>query len=107
MAVDLDGTVLASCDDSWAEPVTYIPAAGAPTVTVGVFDPAYNKVVVVDGLPVTQVMPVLGVRLSNLASVMPLQNDKLSVRGSTYVVRDVQPDGHGHVRLELNWVSTP
>lgn len=69
-----------------------------------VFDAEYEQVDVNpgDGTVSTSRRPVLGVRRS-LFPRPPAQNDAVFIpkTGKTYVVRDVQPDGHGHDKLML------
>lgn len=68
-----------------------------------VFDAEYQVVDVnPDGTPSTSFRPVLGVRLA-LFPRAPAQNDKVFIpaNGKTYVVKEPQADGHGHVKLML------
>lgn len=76
-----------------------------------VFDAEYEQVEIQgDGNAVTTRRPVLGVRTS-LFPRPPAQNDQvfipatplnqLPAPGRSYVVRDAQPDGHGHTKLML------
>lgn len=50
---------------------------------------------------ITGAMPVLGVQLSAMQTA-PAQGDKVTINGTAYLVREVQPDGHGHAKLLLN-----
>lgn len=88
---------------------------GAGYVAVGVFDERFMEVTAEGrgpfsstealdlGAPggVTGAMPVLGVQLSAMQSA-PAQGDKITINGTAYLVREVQPDGHGHAKLLLN-----
>lgn len=68
-----------------------------------VFDAQYELVqVATDGSQNTAHMPVLGVRTA-LFPRDPAQNDQVLIpsTGKTYIVKDVQPDGHGHAKLVL------
>lgn len=104
--VDWDALVLAPLQAVFGEPVTFIPASGdAPFVGAGVFDEAYRQIDLAGGEAVTTECPVLGVRLSAFQSPMqavPQQGDKLSIRGATYMIREVQKDSHGGAKLLLN-----
>ena len=57
------------------------------------------------GEAVTTECPVLGIRVSAFQSPMqalPKQDDRLSIRGALYVIREVQLDSHGGAKLLLN-----
>jgi hypothetical protein len=95
--------------DEFGGPATYMPAAGGSFPISGVFDEAYRDLEMVDeGEGVNTVVPVFGVRLSAFPSA-PVQGDKVSILSvnETYIVNDVRPDGHGHAKLMLNFVSAP
>lgn len=75
----------------------------------GVFDEAYLELTPTDdGNVISTLSPVCGVQLSSLNGVMPRQKDRLTriKNGKEYVVKDVQPDGQGHVLLFLNLVRS-
>lgn len=101
--IDWDAQVLAPLQAVFGEPVTFIPVLGAPYSAAGVFDEAYREVDLAGGMAVTTEHPVLGIRTSAFP-VLPLQGDRLTVlsRGKTYVIREVQIDGHGAAKLLLN-----
>lgn len=101
MAIDFDATVLAACINTFGEPGTYIPFQYARFTVNGVFDEAYTDARVVEGMLVTTVTPVFGIRLSDFPNP-PLQNDHLILRGKAYKVREVRVDGHGSAKLMLN-----
>lgn len=83
----------------------YRPAEGAPfTLTDAVFDDAFHALVMgSDGAELGTVQPVLGVRLS-LFPTPPERGDEVDVprAGMSFVVQEVQPDGHGHAKLLLS-----
>jgi hypothetical protein len=85
-----------------ANPITYIPRINPRFTASGIFDEAYSELVVIDGVPVTQTMPVLGIRLGDFLEE-PKQDDKLIARGRVYKVREMRPDGHGGAKLMLNF----
>lgn len=112
MAIDWDAHVLAPTMKVFGETVTYTPAgSGAFQITDAVFDPAYREVEPLsDDIAEITSTPALGVRLASFpAGVTPGQGDTVSIPsvGKTFVVRDPRPDGHGHARLLLNFVSEP
>lgn len=82
----------------------YSPAGGAPFALAGaVFDREFLEVTTnADGSDNTSRRPVLGVRVSLFPSP-PVQGDLVRIPsvGLTYIVREVQPDGHGHAKLML------
>jgi len=109
VAVNWDAMVLGPLMGVFGEPATYLPAAGGSYLITGVFDEAYRELELIDGASaITTELPVLGVRLAAFP-VPPVQNDRVSVASvnTTYVVREVRPDGHGYAKLMLNFVSSP
>lgn len=106
MSVDWDANVIAPCTDVFGEPVTYMPANGEPFPIEGVFDEAYHEVVMLDNGPaITTESPVLGVRAAQFPSGQsPHKGDQLMIPSvnTIYTVKDVRPDGHGHIKLMLN-----
>jgi len=108
MAVDWDTHLLAPLHGVFGELVNYRPqiVGGDAYDIVGIFDRAYTRdVETLEGdIATNTTKPVLGVRDAQFKSP-PRQYDQLFVRGRLYVVIDVQPDGHGGTRLELNQVK--
>jgi len=109
MAIDWDtellGPVMACFgeDETTGLPV-YTPQ-GLPAFELAdaVFDAQYEQVVLDgEGSQQTTRRPVLGVRRS-LFPRDPAQNDTVYIPsvGKTYVVKNPEPDGHGHVLLML------
>lgn len=107
MTVDWDALVHGPVAAVFGEPVLYTPATGEPFTITGVFDEAYAEVQVIEGVPVSSVKPVLGVRLSDFGATPPDSGDTLTIirTGTVYVVSNPNPDGHGWAKLTLNWVS--
>jgi len=110
MSIDWDGLVLAPVMGVFGEGAAtglpiYTPR-GLPAFALAdaVFDAEYEQVDVNpdDGTASTSRRPVLGVRVS-LFPRPPAQSDSVRIpsTGKNYVVRDVQPDGHGHAKLML------
>ena len=88
----------------------YTPVGGGTTFPLAdaVFDREYLQVVLQgDGSENTTARPVLGVRTA-LFALPPQQGDRVTIPavGLTYIVREVQPDGHGHAKLMLNVVAS-
>jgi hypothetical protein len=109
MAIDWDAHVLAPLFAQFAEDVqpTYTPKGGTPFAIDGVFERAYQEVLIdaeaAGGVGMNTVKPALGVRLAQFPDP-PVQGDKVFVAsvGLTYVVNNVQPDGLGWAWLILN-----
>lgn len=101
--IDWDACVLAPLQAVFGEPFMFLPAVGQPLSRSGVFDEAYREVDLAGGMAVTTEHPVLGIRTSDFP-VLPAQGDQVTVasRGKTYVIREVQIDGHGAAKLLLN-----
>jgi hypothetical protein len=113
VAFDWDVLVLGPVMAVFGEGTLAVPASlplytprGLPGFPLAdaVFDAEYEQVEInqADGSQSTTHRPVLGVRTS-LFPRSPAQNDKVFIPsvGKTYVVRDVQADGHGHAKLML------
>ncbi|MEX3691881.1 hypothetical protein AB3X91_09065 [Paraburkholderia sp. BR14263] len=111
MAIDWDAVVLSPChDNAFGEPATFRPVGASPIGITGIFFDGYNRNVDLgDGTGLTTVKPVFVVRSAQFGKRLPKQNDGLSVASVnvSYVIRDVQPDGLGELRLELHKVSSP
>lgn len=113
MPVDFDELVLAPAFDTFAQPVTWLPAAGGvitslhgPNKGRGVFDAGFSLLADMGGDVATSTRrPLLGVRLSEFATA-PVQNDKVVIdkTGEVFIVKDPQPDSHGHSLLLLQSV---
>ena len=101
--INWDTLVLKPLQGVFGEPVTFLPAVGLPLAVFGIFDEAYREVDLAGGMAVTTEHPVLGIRTSDFP-VLPLQGDRVIVlsKGITYVIREVQVDGHGAAKLLLN-----
>lgn len=116
MSIDWDSLVLAPVMGVFGEGIPadqstwpiYTPAGGAPfALPDAVFDRAYAEIVIDgEGSEATSRKPCLGVRLAHFTEARggpPKQDGTVyipSVPG-TFVVKDVQPDGHGHAKLIL------
>jgi hypothetical protein len=106
MPINWDAEVLDPTISTFGEAAVYFPAGGASFPLYGVFDEAFRDIAALDPLEANAVMPVIGVRLSQMA-VQPKQNDQvriLSVNRLYYVI-DVRPDGHGWAKLMLGDTS--
>ena len=111
MAIDWDAMVVGPCISEFGvdpDCVTYISARGGVLKDItGVFDEAYRDPTVLETEPgATSVAPVLGVQPSQFPPLYPpAQNDRVVIKGRTFVVKDVRPDGHGDAKLMLGIVK--
>lgn len=111
--IDWDALVIGPAVAIFGETVAYTPQSGETMAITGVFDEAYKPLLPLGGSMGREPLdigmtgdtvsagPVLGVRLADFP-VPPAQGDALVVRGTAFVVREVQADGHGAVKLLLN-----
>ncbi|OVE45591.1 hypothetical protein CBW21_22390 [Chromobacterium violaceum] len=105
--IDWDAAVLAPLQDVFGEPVTYTTTTGQSFAISGVFDEAYHAVDGLSGAIYTSTsQPVLGIRAAALP-FPPQASDFVTIlrTGIVYSVADVHPDGHGAIKLLLNYVS--
>lgn len=100
--VDFSATVLAAGMTAFADPVIYKPKSEPSYSARGVFDEYYEEIKIADGMPVTIKTPVLGIRLSDFQT-LPAQGDCLIVHCRDFEVREPRPDGHGGMKLMLNF----
>lgn len=106
---DPAGLAIAATVTVWGEPIAYRPDQGhSPALTgiTGIFDNAYVSLMPTDDIGlsgnVNTVRPNLGVSLAQFGAYAPQKGDLAMIRGTWYVVRDVQLDGHGGANLPLN-----
>lgn len=103
MAIDWDAEVLGPVMAVFGEAVLYLPRYGSPiSIPDAVFDEESSEIQIGEDAQVaTQRKPVLGIR----AALVPgaAQSDRVQIvrTGTMYVVKDVEPDGHGHLKLSL------
>lgn len=111
MPVDFDAHVLKPCEDVFGEPVKFMPRSqrGVSYLMAGIFDEGHHDLQLLDGdaPPVNVNQPVLGIRaklFTDAGAPTPQQNDKfwISSNARTYMVKDVQPDEHGNLKVLLN-----
>lgn len=85
------------------EPVTYTPHLGTPESITGIFTGAAVRVELEGDTAVESSRPVLSVHLDDLA-VAPVRGGGIVVRGTSYLIREIQPDGEGDADLVLGVV---
>lgn len=84
---------------------TYRPASNLSrrSTILGIFDAAHLTVDVGSGVPVSSTNPIFTCRTIDLTGGGS-ENDRLTIDGRDYLVRDVQSDGTGMTVLELEKV---
>jgi hypothetical protein len=100
--IDFDATVLAACDEAFAETVEYRPSDGPPAAIVGVF---FDRFRLVQFDPVSEAMvstthPILCCRAVQFPRV-PVKGELFVIRGELYAIRDAEPDGMGQIAFPL------
>ncbi len=102
--IDWEGKLLSPLMKLVGVPIVFTPALGVAVNLNGIFNEAHEEVTLLDDVPASTVSPAVGVNRSDL-NQDPLQGDMVTIEstGETYVIRDVQPDGHGHILLLLNF----
>lgn len=89
---------------AFGESVT-LRLAGQPEVTVqGIFTARYQPVTAPQNLSVSSSSPAVGVRDADLPAA-PERGDQVDLRGTTYQVHDIHPDGEGWSRLLLHLLT--
>lgn len=102
--IDWDTLVLAPLHAAFGETVSYqSPGFGVFTLSDAVFDRGYIQVGTdAGGVPITAWATFVGIRLASCpAGFTPASGDRITARGSTWLISDQQPDGKGNVVLVL------
>ena len=87
----------------FGETVTYTPTSGTPETVTGIFDAEHHFQEVIGETVIETSRPRLVVRSASL-STDPVRTNTVAVRGVTYTVLEVQPDGQGDIELILEKV---
>ena len=104
--IDWDQHVLGPQMEVFGKPIIFKPVVGAPKEIKGLFNESHEEVGLIDDIPTSTLTPALGVNTSDfLPDQQPKQGDLVTINetGDTYIIRDVQPDGHGRILLLLNY----
>jgi hypothetical protein len=118
MAIDFDRLALGPGIKAFGECVWYRPAGQQPIrIRVVPFMGAHMVTGIGDdGVPISDIKPVLGLRLADLmaAGIDPQQGDKvtmdltrLNLGVVDFQVSDIDPDGEGGAKLSLNQFTVP
>jgi hypothetical protein len=112
MAIDWDAELIGPLTSQFGlgdpenpKPIRYTSSRDGSVFDInGVFDEAHEQIEVDgNGTPISTVSPILGVQLSAFPpGAAPKKRDMLVIGGTTYIVGDVQSDGHGWALLILN-----
>tara|TARA_B100000035_G_scaffold181604_1_gene155030 strand:- start:31630 stop:31941 length:312 start_codon:yes stop_codon:yes gene_type:complete len=103
MLNDLANRALKAGINMMGEAITYTRADQSWQIK-GMFQTAHIALDPETGGPVSSQQPILGVNARDLP-ITPKTNDRVTVRGHVYRVRDAQPDGHTLFTLMLQKVS--
>jgi hypothetical protein len=106
MAIDWDKVLLGPVINVFGEGVLYTPQAGASFDVTLVYDEANKDLDLAGGTGVNTSNPLASGRLSDFLT-QPQQGDMLMIKrtGESFVVKDVETDGHGAVKLMLNFAG--
>lgn len=106
MGIDWDKMLLAPVVGVFGEAVIYTPAGGVPFQFTGVYDEANKDLNLAGGMGVNTSIPIVSGRMAQFPTP-PLQGDQLLIvrTGDLFVVKDIDADGHGSVKLELNYIG--
>lgn len=106
MAIDWDKMLLGPVINVFGEGVLYTPRAGASFDVTLVYDEANKDLDLAGGTGVNTSNPLASGRLSDFPA-QPQQGDTLLIKrtGESFVVKDVETDGHGAVKLMLNFAG--
>jgi hypothetical protein len=99
--IDWDGLVLAPLNDVFGEEVDYTPLGAQAMRVSGIYDDAYKEIDGVTGFAST--CPVVSIRFASV-NRMPMQGDWIDIirTKEKFVIRSVEPDGHGSIKIFLN-----
>lgn len=87
---------------TFGEPVVFhLEGQAASIDSTGVFTAMHQAVDPGTGVAVSSVQPLLEVVAANLPRA-PSEGDAVTVQGVLYLIVDVQPDGHGFLKLLLH-----
>ena len=109
--IDFDTLVNAPCMQVFGEAAVHTAPGYLSQAVTGVFDEAYLAVTPLGdvgrdiGMPadINEKQPMLGVRLAQFVRP-PQQGDAIKIvrTNTVYIIREVQPDGHGAAKLLMN-----
>ena len=83
----------------FGESVTYTPNGGSDTTITAIFDNQYTGLDAGGSVEVSMVQPRLTVRTSDVPNID--QDDAFTVRGTSYDIAVIMPDGTGITEIAL------
>lgn len=99
--VDFDALVLGPCLNTFGQTVTFTPAVGDAVEVTAIFMDGYTHASqTLDGMAVISSNPILGCRATDF-DTEPARDDVFSVSGTDYRVVETNPDGLGHLLVQL------
>lgn len=101
---DLMDQTLKTVRNGLGEEVEYTPQSGDPLTIKGVFSEVFTQIDPASGVPVQTTLPNILIRIADLEGASPAKDDTISIGGTVYRVREVQPDGGGGALLLLHKV---
>jgi hypothetical protein len=101
MTIDFDGLVLGPAMDVFGEDVVYVPATAPSSVVRGIFDEYFREVTFDNEGPVSTQRPTLSTRAAFFPLQLPVSGELFRIRGATWCVADVRPDGMGELKIAL------
>lgn len=106
MPIDWDRMVIRPTVRVFADDVLYTPAGGVSFPISLVYDEANKDLDLAGGTGVNTSNPLASGSLSDFPTP-PLQGDMLKIvrTGESFKVKDVEADGHGGVKLMLNFAG--
>lgn len=81
--------------------IVYTPSGGSAESIEAVYDDKWERVVVQGGLPHVTTGPVVDIRLADVSQT-PQRGETISARGTTYLITEVEENGHGAVKCHLS-----
>lgn len=103
--IDWEGELFSPLMQTFGDPITFMPVVGVPEEGLGTLNESHEDLSILDDDAHVSAFAVsLGVNRADFLQA-PKQGDKVLIHssGETYMVRDTQPNGHGHILLLLNF----
>lgn len=88
----------------FGEAATYTAPLGSPVAITGEYDAAAVQVEIDAGVAVQTVGPRIAVKLDQIPGGVVTPGAGILVRGISYTVAEIEPDGHGMALLRLHRV---
>lgn len=96
---DADRLELVSTDDFGVDVILFVGSPVTQTTIQGIFESPHSEVPEAGFIVISAENPVVFVRTSDVSSVV--QDTEVQINGTSYTVKDIQPDGTGFSTLQL------